>query len=126
MNIVEEEGLTRLETGLGIGPWWGRRRIAARGDREAFVGVTGGAAAARGLLLAARRVFLRVVRCPRTTGGAEGRGPLRGVVWAGHDDGAGTRDAGEGRGVGACWEVWCVAAAVDANDDGGVASRDAG
>ena len=119
VNSVEGRGLTRLKTGLGIGPWWGRRRVAARGDREAFVRVTAAAAAARGLLLAPGRVLLRVVRCPRTTGGPEGRGALGGVVGAGHDDGAGAGDAGEGRGVGAGGDVGVVGGGGD--DDGGMA-----
>jgi CO/xanthine dehydrogenase Mo-binding subunit len=54
----EGRRLTRLETGLRVGPRWGGRGIGDRGHRQAFVRVTAAAATACGLLLAPREVFL--------------------------------------------------------------------
>ena len=92
-GTVEERILTRLETGLRVGAWWGRRGIVGRGHRQAFIRVTAATAGSSDFLFASRGVLLRVVRCPRTTGGAmwagERGGTLCGVVGAGHDDGSG-------------------------------------
>lgn len=48
----------------------------------------------------------------------EGRGALGGVVGAGHDDGSGASDGGEGGWIGTCRDVGDVGCATD--DDGGM------
>ena len=54
-------------------------------------------------------------------------GTLCGVVGAGHDDGSGARDGGEGGWEGTCGDVWIVVGCgSDTDDDGWVASGDAG